>query len=232
MADYALTTPDNIAYLTNSGPANLPAASAAQATSVQEALSDREVKTHKWANSVERNDQNGMTQGDLGDQADTDTIWRYSGTAWQPLIAPSITYPATMQGLGSLGNGVLKGQYARFGEMVSVEGSLQLGSSTTFNGSEFAVSLPVDQHGKYDVGQFEFAAGNCEFLRPQTWDASGPVLIRANKPGFAALKMQIVQPNGQYNMIVNYVVTGDFPIQLAGGDLISWQFSYQAAASY
>jgi len=225
----ALTSPDNIAYATTASPQSLPAVSAAQATSVQEALLERAIHTHKWANATERGAELDMTEGDLGYQTDVKTIWLYSGAAWQPLIAPSLAYPAAMQGIGSLGNGVLTAQYARFGEMVTVEGSLQIGSSTTFNGAEFAVSLPVDQHGKYNVGQFEFAAGNCEFLRPGIWDWLGSVLIRANKPGFAALKTQIIDP--QYNMVVNYVVTGAYPIQLAEGDLISWQFSYQAAAS-
>lgn len=226
-----LTTPDSIVVWTNEDPASLPAASAAQATSVQEALLRRAIHTHKWENATERGETLDMAEGDLGYQKDSKTIWLYSGTAWQPLIAPSLDYPATLQGIDSLGNGVVTAQYARFGEMVTVEGSLQIGSSTTFNGAEFAVSLPVDQDGKYDVGQFEFAAGGCEFLRPQTWDFSGPVLIRANKPGFAALKCQRIDPNGELAFIINYVITGSFPVQLAAGDLISWQFSYQAAAS-
>lgn len=42
----------------------------------------RQVRTYKWANAAARNSQAGMSEGDLGDQADTDQRWRYSGSAW------------------------------------------------------------------------------------------------------------------------------------------------------
>jgi hypothetical protein len=42
----------------------------------------RNIATYKWANSAALTAQVGMTEGDIGDQADTNTQYRYSGTAW------------------------------------------------------------------------------------------------------------------------------------------------------
>lgn len=42
----------------------------------------RAIRTYKWANAAARTAQAGMTEGDVGDQADTDQRWRYSGSAW------------------------------------------------------------------------------------------------------------------------------------------------------
>lgn len=77
-----LTTPDGIYYRDTSSPASLETESATQATSIQNALSNREIQTYKWANATERGSQTGMTEGDVGDQADTNQRWRYSGSAW------------------------------------------------------------------------------------------------------------------------------------------------------
>lgn len=42
----------------------------------------RQIQTYKWANAAARTAQAGMSEGDVGDQADTDQRWRYSGSAW------------------------------------------------------------------------------------------------------------------------------------------------------
>lgn len=40
-------------------------------------------RTYKWANAAARGAQTGMSEGDVGDQADTDIRYRYSGSAWE-----------------------------------------------------------------------------------------------------------------------------------------------------
>lgn len=79
----AVTSPDGIFYADGSTPMSAAAISAAEATSVQAALSNsRAVRTYKWADEVARLAQLDMTEGDVGDQLDNDTTWRYDGTSW------------------------------------------------------------------------------------------------------------------------------------------------------
>lgn len=76
------TTPDNIYVLESSDPDEPLAWQPAMATSVQNALNSRAIRTFKWANATERSAQTGMTEGDYGDQADNATLYRYDGSAW------------------------------------------------------------------------------------------------------------------------------------------------------
>lgn len=89
------TTGDNIFYRNTSTPAALESESATQAQSVQVALDNRKVKTFKWVNTAARNAQTGMTEGDVGDQADTDASYRYDGSAWR-LVPNSAVFPTSV----------------------------------------------------------------------------------------------------------------------------------------
>lgn len=78
-----VTSPDNIFYADGSTPMSVEAISAAEATSVQEALTtSRAIRSYKWPTSVERDAQAGMEAGDQGYQIDTKVTYTYSGTAW------------------------------------------------------------------------------------------------------------------------------------------------------
>ena len=59
------------------------------------------IKTYKWANAAARSAQTGMTEGDIGDQADTDQRYRYSGSAWMNIT--SGTYPITPTSVAGTG---------------------------------------------------------------------------------------------------------------------------------
>lgn len=76
----------SIFYRNTSTAAALEAESATQATSVDTALTtfsnSRAIRTYKWADAAARAVQTGMTEGDIGDQADTDVTYRYNGTSW------------------------------------------------------------------------------------------------------------------------------------------------------
>lgn len=50
--------------------------------SITASVANYAIKTYKWANQAARNAQTGMTEGDIGDQLDTDQQWRYNGTTW------------------------------------------------------------------------------------------------------------------------------------------------------
>ena len=49
----------------------------------------RQIKTYKWADNAARTAQTGMVAGDEGYQTDTDTAYRYDGTAWNESVSES-----------------------------------------------------------------------------------------------------------------------------------------------
>lgn len=89
------TSPDGIYYADGSTPMSAEAISAAEATSVQAALTakignTRQIQTFVWANTAARTAQSGMVAGDFGFQTNTSTTYRYVNSAW------AIFYPGAM----------------------------------------------------------------------------------------------------------------------------------------
>lgn len=97
-----VTSPDSIYYADGSTAMSAEAISAAQATSVQDALDVRQIKSYVWANATARGTQTGMTEGDMGYQRDTNEPYLYTGTAWVVLQHPGLTriIPASVTGSG------------------------------------------------------------------------------------------------------------------------------------
>lgn len=60
-----------------------------------------EKRSYKWANAAARTAQTGMTEGDIGDQADTNQRWRYSGSAWVNITVGLIPVVPTSVAAGS-----------------------------------------------------------------------------------------------------------------------------------
>lgn len=80
----------------------------------------RPIRSFKWANAAARNAQTGMTEGDIGDQADTNEVWRYSGSAWGVVYGP-VAQTNLSSSLGSGFSGVLV--YRESGNMVQLIGN-------------------------------------------------------------------------------------------------------------
>lgn len=82
-----------------------------------------------------------------------DTIWEtdttrkmvYNGTAWMIEYSEWEDYtPVMFGGLTSIGNGSLYGRYHRIGNTISFSIFLSVGSTTTFDGTDFSFTLPED----------------------------------------------------------------------------------------
>ncbi|MGK3946137.1 hypothetical protein ABK046_48280, partial [Streptomyces caeruleatus] len=76
------TSPDGIYFADGATAMSAESISAAEATSVQDALDDlvhdnRQLQAYDWANSAARTAQTGMTEGAIGYQRDTDTYYTY-----------------------------------------------------------------------------------------------------------------------------------------------------------
>jgi hypothetical protein len=76
------TTPDDIVSPDGTYTGGFRAAMAAMATSIQDALLKRGMHTYYWDDVSGRTGQAGMRAGDFGYQADTEVIYRYSGSGW------------------------------------------------------------------------------------------------------------------------------------------------------
>lgn len=78
-----ITSPDSIYYADGTTPASLADITAAMASSVQNALNLRESQSFRWANATAKSAQEGMLEGDIGYQSDTDVFYIYDGSNWK-----------------------------------------------------------------------------------------------------------------------------------------------------
>jgi len=93
----ATTSPDLIYSPDNTaGIDQLHTELATMAASVQTAFDTRVIKTYKWADNAARTAQTGMVAGDEGYQTDTDTAYRYDGTAWKKTALSSGVIPSSI----------------------------------------------------------------------------------------------------------------------------------------
>lgn len=105
------TSPDGIYFADGATAMSAESISAAEATSVQDALDDlvhtnRQLQAYDWLNSAARTAQTGMTEGALGYQRDTDVYYTYDGSAWAillPLDSRIIPTDATNGSVSSTG---------------------------------------------------------------------------------------------------------------------------------
>ena len=164
------TTPDSIYYADSATTMSAEAISAAEATSVQNALnsvrSRRQIQTFVWANAAARAAQTGMVEGDIGYQSDTNIYYFYTGTVWKAWDSDWITYTPTLTNV-TLGTGsATQYRYRYTGGVVEVDFSIRLGTGGSFTGSP-TMTLPVSavalRHSSmtYDgVASATNAAGN------------------------------------------------------------------------
>lgn len=95
-----VTSPDNIFYADGSTPLSVESISAAEATSIQEALTNsRAIRSYKWASQEEQDNQIDMQVGDEGFRTDTKVPYRYDGVNWVSTKAfPIVTVSSTGTG--------------------------------------------------------------------------------------------------------------------------------------
>lgn len=98
------TSPDNIYYADTATTSNDVAVSAAEASSVQAAFSQRQIRSFKWANQAARLAQTGMSDGDMGEQLDIGQSFQYvaSASLWLPeSVTCRLLHTATLTAPGS-----------------------------------------------------------------------------------------------------------------------------------
>lgn len=218
-------TPNDLTIWTNADGADLAAASAAMMNSVDAAIANRQLNTFRWASSTARLAQTGMTDGDIGTQFDNDTLWLYTGGAWELLVSPSETYPVAFFGL-TKGNATVQSTFSQVGNRVFVEGSITLGSTSVVTGA-VAVSLPLPESSFYSGASSQKYVGGVQLHNGGSTGMAGFCYIAGGQPGYARLqRQQLDPPTGN---ILQWSVNVGAPWAWGSGDIMSWSFNYTRA---
>lgn len=169
----ATTSPDNIVYWTTSDPASIVAESAAQATSIQAALTQRfttrQGTNFVWPNAAGRAAETQMTAGSTGYQTDTKERFEYTGSAWVLLVRAGATTMIPTLVVASTGtvtqangkvsvnqvpsnlrlDGVFTSAYQNYRIFVDIDAA----STSTQFGMQFANAGVVDSTTNYDFSR-------------------------------------------------------------------------------
>lgn len=196
------TSPDNIYYADTATPSNDVNVSAAEASSIQIALSSRQIKSYKVANQAGLNALAGLyplAEGDIADRADIDMTYRWSGTAWRPVgsgLIPLI--PTSISGTGAsltAGgtilfsvasginakfsiNGVFSADYDNYQIVMEADGVANAGCLFILrNAGVDSVAANYDRQQQYAFGA---TTAGLQSLAATAWSLSG--LVAATNP--------------------------------------------------
>jgi len=114
----------------NAETATFNTAFAAVGTAFSGFTGTRQIQTFVWADNAARTAQTGMTAGDEGYQTDTDTAYRYDGTAWVVVGVPDTGWqvPTLLNGWTNYGGGFQGARYRRKDGVVYVQGRINDGT--------------------------------------------------------------------------------------------------------
>lgn len=178
----ATTSPDNIWTPDAGDDYALTTDLAAMADTIQDAITSNRTDLSGVDSARPANGSPGLVAGMTWYSTDTDTEWRYSGTAWRIWVQPPRAYTPTLSGL-TLGNGTLTGRASRVGTRVSFSIGLAAGSTTVPTGAvslglPFAseTSVPFKQFG---TGTFRLGTANSYPLMAR-WFSTTPSEIALN----------------------------------------------------
>lgn len=132
-------------------------------------------------------------EGDLSYQADTDTYYLYTGSAWVELSSAAAMALATASGAawgvfvstwsGSttnpvLNNGTMVGRYLQVGKTVSFKINLTMGSTTTYGSGAYGWTLPVAPHSDTTASAVLVDASASSRYTATAWLTNGSGVFR------------------------------------------------------
>ena len=162
---------------------------------------------------------NALTDQKVFCLADSQT-YRWNGSAWC-LASGSVAYIPTLTGI-TVGNGTLDSHYTRSGNMVTVEGTLTIGSTTTLTAA-FKVGTPTTMDAKYAIAGSSHVLGVDTIYDVGTARYTGHVYSDAASNRVALYVGQITGGLAVATPATNGLII------YATGDQISWSFTYLAA---
>lgn len=212
------TSPDGIYYADSSTAMSAEAISAAEATSVQDALTslvrdNRQIQTFVWADATARGAQAGMIAGDEGYQTDTAITYRYSGSAWVPWLSARTSFTPTWTNL-TVGTGTNLGIYYISGGMCHVEVATTLGAGFSVGAARLTLPLTAS-----------FLANNLPVGRIAYVD-NGVGTFRGDLFAFSSTQVDLRYPGGA---LFWSAISSATPFTWASTDSLLAQFSYPLA---
>lgn len=177
----------------------------------------------RFLNAADRATRNPTpNEGELSYLTTDDRFDFYNGSAWVTLYMAgawnsySPTWGVTSGALPSLGNGTLVGRYQQVGKTVTVAIKLTMGSTTTYGGGQWTLTLPVTAQ----------LAVLPQVLFGRTFDTSAPnayiALGHISSGGFMSLETQGTASDTD-------VMQQGAPVTFASGDFVTIQGTYEAA---
>jgi len=218
------TSPDSIYYADGTTPASIATISATTATSIQNALNVRELKSYSWADETARSAQTGMSTSQIGYQVDNDTYYIYVSSAWSIWAKAPATYTPTMVNLTATSTSI---NYSIASGIVTISGVVQNSTTTT---SGITMTLPngygIDTT-YITTATFAHTLGDATF-----YDTSASAAYAGAVCANSAATVQFARyisstANLTYGAIGG--ATNPFGAAWASGDLITFNFSYPVA---
>ena len=213
------TSPDSIYYADGTTPASIATITAAIATSVQNALNVRELKSYSWADSAAKSAQTGMSSGEIGYQIDNATYYIYSGS-WLIWAKAQAAYAPTLTSFGASSSSFI---YSVSGGRVFVTGKATLNSAVT---GVMSISTPSG----YNINTTYL-----DNVRAATIGSAGaddgssgndyPLLVRVSSSTSVSLAAQ----NASGTNLTTVSTAAGVPFTWASGDIIYVNFSYPVA---
>ena len=220
------TSPDSIYYADGTTPASLATITAAIATSVQNALNVRELKSYSWADSTAKAAQTGMSNGEVGYQIDNATYYIYNGSWIIWAKAPS-AYTPTITGITSTAF-TRSFIYSVSGGVANITGNIVFTGSTTGSGT-LRLSLPtgfnIDTTDTIaDTTYFKSNLGGVSF-----WDNSATTDVVGAVSAYDATSVSLNFFNTAATALAFVGATRTDPFTLTTSDSIQVNFSYPVA---
>lgn len=178
----------------------------------------RRQKTYSWANAAARTAQTGMAANDNGYQVDTDTKYRYSGSAWVVWEKPVATWSPTYSNI-TVGNGTAVAKYSQSGGWTFLDWELTLGSTSSIAGGT-VISLPTTLSSDYPVG-----SGLSQNAGIYDLSATTPYPMMVNVVSTTTVQLGV--PNAAGTYAVRAGITGSVPITFATGDVLNFFAMYR-----
>lgn len=193
-----------VVYWTNSDPVDLPAATAALATSI---ANTRAVYSYRWADATARGAQTGMFAGDRGWQTDTAEEYTYIASAWKLTGGTLPTLAARRTAAQSIPNNSFTTVLFNAGSSVYTSGAITFNPDTG--------TLTMNRTGIYRVHVstvFNAGTSSVRSVRIQT----NGITSQANLATTATLQGVGTEVTGLFNS--GDAITFDV-FQLSGGAL-------------
>lgn len=178
----------------------------------------------RFLSATDRGTRNtAPNEGELSYLRDTKNYEWYNGSAWVTAVATGAwqTYTPTWGvasggGLPSIGNGALSGRYQQTGKTVTMWARILMGSTTTFGGSQWTLSLPVPA----------LTSAGVQILPARAFDVSSPNawMAVAHLTLGTAMTLEAQGAAGDTDAMFQGV-----PFTWAAGDFVTIQGTYEAA---